>query len=260
GSFTVAAITVFIALLNHPDIKTRDISSLRKAFSGGAPVSPAIVEHFQEVTGVYIHNIYGLTETTSPSHAVPLGGHAPVDTDSGALSVGVPIPNTICRVVDVATGQDLPPGEVGELITRGPEVVAGYWEKPEETAYAIRDGYLYTGDVARMDAEGWFYLVDRKKDMIIAAGYKVWPREVEDVLYTHPAVREAAVVGVKNAYRGETVKAVISLKPGRQATPAEIADYCRSRMAAYKYPRIVAIVDDLPKTPTGKILRRELRS
>jgi long-chain acyl-CoA synthetase len=261
GSFTVAAITVFIALLNHPDIKTRDLSSLKKAFSGGAPVSPAIVEHFQELTGVYIHNIYGLTETTSPSHAVPLGGHAPVDTDSGALSVGVPIPNTICRVLDVATGQDLPPGEVGELITKGPEVVAGYWEKPEETANAIRDGYLYTGDVARMDEEGWFYLVDRKKDMIIASGFKVWPREVEDVLYQHPAVREAGVVGVPDAYRGETVVAYVALKSGFEGkvTPGELIEFCKQRMANYKYPRHIEILEELPKTPTGKFLRRELR-
>ena len=261
GSFTVAAITVFIALLNHPDLKTRDLSSLRKAFSGGAPVSPAIVEHFQELTGVYIHNIYGLTETTSPSHAVPLGGHAPVDTDSGALSVGVPIPNTICRVLDVATGQDLPPGEVGELITKGPEVVAGYWEKPEETANAIRDGYLYTGDVARMDEEGWFYLVDRKKDMIIASGFKVWPREVEDVLYQHPAVREAGVVGVPDAYRGETVVAYVALKSGFEGkvTPEELIHFCKQRMANYKYPRHIEILEELPKTPTGKFLRRELR-
>ena len=261
GSFTVAAITVFIALLNHPDLKTRDLSSLRKAFSGGAPVSPAIVEHFQELTGVYIHNIYGLTETTSPSHAVPLGAHAPVDTDSGALSVGVPIPNTICRVLDVATGQDLPPGEVGELITKGPEVVAGYWEKPEETANAIRDGYLYTGDVARMGEEGWFYLVDRKKDMIIASGFKVWPREVEDVLYQHPAVREAGVVGVPDAYRGETVVAYVALKSGFEGkvTPEELIDFCKQRMANYKYPRHIEILEELPKTPTGKFLRRDLR-
>ena len=261
GSFTVAAITVFIALLNHPDIKTRSLSSLSKAFSGGAPVSPAIVEQFQKVTGVYIHNIYGLTETTSPSHAVPLGGHAPVDTDSGALSVGVPIPNTICRVVDVATGQDLPPGEVGELITKGPEVVVGYWEKPEETAYAIRDGYLYTGDVARMDTEGWFYLVDRKKDMIIASGYKVWPREVEDVLYQHAAVREAGVVGAPDAYRGETVIAYVALKSGFEGkvTPEELIEFCKQRMANYKYPRQIEIMEELPKTPTGKFLRRELR-
>jgi long-chain acyl-CoA synthetase len=261
GSFTVAAITVFIALLNHPDIKTRNLSSLSKAFSGGAPVSPAIVEQFQEVAGVYIHNIYGLTETTSPSHAVPLGARAPVDTDSGALAVGVPIPNTTCRVVDVATGQDLPPGEVGELITKGPEVVAGYWEKPEETAYAIRDGYLYTGDVARMDAEGWFYLVDRKKDMIIASGYKVWPREVEDVLYQHPAVREAGVVGAPDAYRGETVIAYVALKSGFEGkvTPEELSEFCKQRMANYKYPRQIEIMEELPKTPTGKFLRRELR-
>ena len=261
GSFTVAAITVFIALLNHPDIRTRNLSSLVKAYSGGAPVSPAIVERFQEATGVYIHNIYGLTETTSPSHAVPLGGHAPVDADSGALSVGIPIPNTICRVVDVDTGQDLPPGEVGELITKGPEVVAGYWEKPEETAYAIRDGYLYTGDVARMDAEGWFYLVDRKKDMIIASGYKVWPREVEDVLYQHPAVREAGVVGAPDAYRGETVIAYVALKSGFEGkvTPEELIEFCKQRMANYKYPRQIEIMEELPKTPTGKFLRRELR-
>ena len=261
GSFTVAAITVFIALLNHPDLKTRDLSSLNKAFSGGAPVSPAIVEQFQEATGTYIHNIYGLTETTSPSHATPLGGRAPVDTDSGALSVGVPIPNTICRILDVNTGQDLPPGEVGELITKGPEVVAGYWEKPEETANAIRDGYLYTGDVARMDEDGWFYLVDRKKDMIIASGYKVWPREVEDVLYQHPAVREAGVVGAPDPYRGETVVAYVALKSGFEGkvTPAELIEFCKQRMANYKYPRQIEIMDELPKTTTGKFLRRELR-
>src|SRR3989440_1424639 len=261
GSFTVAAITVFIALLNHPDIKTRNLSSLSKAFSGGAPVSPAIVEQFQEVAGVYIHNIYGLTETTSPSHAVPLGARAPVDPDSGALSVGLPIPNTVCRVVDVATGEDLPVGEVGELITKGPEVVAGYWQKPEETANAIRDGYLYTGDVAKMDEEGWFYIVDRKKDMIIVSGYKVWPRDVEDTLYQHPAVREAAVVGVPDAYRGETVVAYVALKSGFEGkvTPEELIEFCKERMANYKYPRHIEILEELPKTPTGKFLRRELR-
>lgn len=261
GSFTVAAITVFIALLNHPDIKTRSLASLKKAYSGGAPVSPAIVENFQKATGTYIHNIYGLTETTSPSHAVPIGGLAPVDPDSGALSVGVPIPNTICRVVDVATGEDIPVGEVGELITKGPEIVAGYWEKPEETAYAIRDGYLYTGDVAKMDEEGWFYLVDRKKDMIIASGYKVWPREVEDILYQHPAVREAGVVGAQDPYRGETVIAYVALKSEfeGQVTPEELIEFCKQRMANYKYPRHIEIMEELPKTTTGKFLRRELR-
>ena len=261
GSFTVAAITVFIALLNHPDIKMRNLSSMKKIYSGGAPVSPAIVENFQEITGAYIHNIYGLTETTSPSHATPLGGRAPVDPDSGALAVGVPIPNTICRVVDVTTGEDLPVGEVGELITKGPEVVAGYWQKPEETANAIRDGYLYTGDVAKMDEEGWFYIVDRKKDMIIVSGYKVWPRDVEDTLYQHPAVREAAVIGVADAYRGETVKAYVALKSGYEGKvkPEELIEFCKERMANYKYPRHIEFLDEVPKTVTGKFLRRELR-
>ena len=261
GTFVVASITVFIALMNHPDIKTRNLSSMKKLFSGGAPVSPAIVENFQAVTGTYIHNIYGMTETSSPSHATPMGGRAPVDSDSGALAVGLPIPNTICKIVDVATGVELPPGEVGELITKGPEVVAGYWEKPEETANAIRDGYLYTGDVARMDADGWFYIVDRKKDMIIVSGYKVWPRDVEDVLYQHPGVREAAVVGVPDQYRGETVRAYVALKSGFEGkvTPEELMEFCKERMANYKYPRQVEIMDELPKTTTGKYLRRELR-
>jgi long-chain acyl-CoA synthetase len=261
GSFTVAAITVYIALLNHTDIRTRNLSSFRKAYSGGAPVSPAIVENFEKITGAYIHNVYGLTETTSPSHAVPWGVRAPVDPDSGALSVGVPVPNTTCRVVDVATGLDLPPGKVGELLTRGPEVVPGYWEKPEETAHAIRDGYFYTGDVAKMDAEGWFYLVDRKKDMIIASGYKVWPREVEDVLYQHPAVREAGVVGMPDPYRGETVAAYVALKNGFEGkvTPEELIEFCKQRLANYKYPRHIEIMEELPKTPSGKFLRRELR-
>ena len=261
GSFTVASITAFIALLSHPDLRTRDLSSMKKIYSGGAPIAPSTVENFEAATGVYIHNVYGLTETTSPSHATPMGERAPVDPDSGALSVGVPIPNTICRILDVETGQDVPPGEVGELVTRGPEVVAGYWQKPEETANAIRDGYLYTGDVAKMDEEGWFYIVDRKKDMIIASGYKVWPREVEDVLYQHQAVREAAVVGVPDTYRGETVVAFVALKSDfeEKVTTSELIEFCKQRMANYKYPRYIEIMDDLPKTPTGKFLRRELR-
>ncbi len=261
ATMTVASITVFIALMNHPDIKTRDLSSLKKACSGGAPVSPSIVEHFQAVTGTYIHNVYGLTETTSPSHMTPLGEHAPTDTESGALSVGVPTPNTICKIVDVATGAELPLGEIGELITKGPEVVAGYWNKPEETAFAIRDGYLFTGDVAKMDDEGWFYIVDRKKDMIIVAGYKVWPRDVEDVLYQHPAVHEAAVIGIPDEYRGETVKAFVALKSDHEGhvTAEELIAFCKDRMANYKYPRFIEFLQEVPKTTTGKFLRRELR-
>ena len=258
-TFTVAAITAFMSMMEHPDMGRRDLSALRIVYSGGAPVAPATVARFEELTGAYIHNIYGLTETTSPSHGVPLGARAPVDEDSGALSVGVPTPGTEVRIVDTETGVDVPVGSVGELWTRGPEVVPGYWQRPDATAESFTDGYLHTGDVGKMDERGWFYLVDRAKDMISAAGYKVWPREVEDYLYQHPAVREAAVVGVPDAYRGETVKAFVSLKSGSSATPDEIVAFCRDRMAAYKYPRQVEILDEVPKTATGKFLRRELR-
>jgi long-chain acyl-CoA synthetase len=258
-TFTVGAITAFIALLNAPGAARDDWSSMRTVYSGGAPISPSTARSFLEATGVYIHNIYGLTETTSPSHAVPLGSEAPVDPRSGALSVGVPVPGTVVRIAD-EDGADLPVGEVGEIVTSGPQVVAGYWGKPDETAHAIPDGRLHTGDVGFMDAEGWFYIVDRKKDLINASGYKVWPREVEDVLYEHAAVREAAVVGVPDEYRGETVKAFVSLRPGADVTPAELIAFAKERMAAYKYPRSIVVVDELPKTVTGKILRRELRT
>jgi long-chain acyl-CoA synthetase len=190
---------------------------------------------------------------------VPFARRAPVDEASGALSVGVPVFNTVVRVVD-EHGRELPPGDVGEFLTRGPEVVPGYWEKPEETVYALPGGELRTGDVGFMDEQGWYYVVDRAKDQINVAGYKVWPREVEDVLYGHPAIREAAVIGIPDPYRGETVKAFVSLKPGRAAGEEELIAFCKERMAAYKYPRAVELVDDLPKTVTGKILRRELRA
>jgi long-chain acyl-CoA synthetase len=258
-TFTVGAITVFIALMNDPSCPGRALSSLTKVYSGGAPIAPTMVERFEKEVGPYIHNIYGLTETTSPSHGVPMGKRSPVDPTSGALSVGVPIFNTVVRVID-DDGNDVPTGEIGEFVTSGPQVVVGYWNKPDETAHALPGGDLHTGDVGFMDADGWYYVVDRKKDMIIASGYKVWPREVEDILYQHPAVREAAVVGVPDEYRGETVKAFVSLRPGESATETELIAFCKERMSAYKYPRSVEMVDELPKTVTGKILRRELRA
>jgi long-chain acyl-CoA synthetase len=257
-TFTTGAITVFIALMDAPEAGERDTSSLRAIVSGGAPIAPATVEAFEERLGTYIHNIYGLTETTSPSHCVPMGTRAPVDPTSGALSVGVPVYGTVVRVVG-EDGRELPAGEVGEIVTSGPQVVPGYWGRPEESERAIPGGALHTGDVGFMDADGWFYVVDRKKDQINAAGYKVWPREVEDVLYGHPAVREAAVVGVPDAYRGETVKAFVSLRPGERVDADELIAFCRERMAAYKYPRVVELVDDLPRTASGKVLRRVLR-
>ena len=259
---TVGAITVFIALMSHPDIKTRDLSSFVKAYSGGAPVSEAVVEQFKKLTGLYIYNVYGMTEVNSPSHIVPWGKKAPVDEESGALSVGVPLPNCVVKIMDLEEGtRELAPGEVGEIVDFGPIVIPGYWQKPEETQHAIRDGWLYTGDVGKMDEDGWFYVVDRKKDLIVASGYKVWPRDVEDVIYQHPAVKETAVVGEPDPYRGETVKAFVALKEGMEGTvtPEEITFFCKARMAAYKYPRKVEIVAEIPKTLTGKFLRRSLR-
>jgi long-chain acyl-CoA synthetase len=203
-----------------------------------------------------------MTETNSPSHIVPLGEEAPVDTESGALSVGLPVPNSVSKIVDLEDrSREMAPGEVGEIVNRGPMIIPGYWNKPEETAYAIEDGWLFTGDVGKMDEQGWFYVVDRKKDLIIASGYKVWPRDVEDVLYQHPAVREAAVIGVSDSYRGETVKAFVALKEGLEGsvTADDIISFCKSRMAAYKYPRQVEFVTAIPKTLTGKFLRKDLR-
>ena len=258
ASYTAGAITAFIALMNDSAVEPYDLSTLQKIHSGGAPNPPAALAEFESKYGVYLHGAYGLTEASSATHYVPFGARAPVDPESGASSIGVPVCGIDAHIID-ADGNELPPGEVGEIAIRSPGVVPGYWNKPEETAQAIRNGELRTGDVGFMDAEGWFYVVDRMKDMIIASGFKVWPREVEDVLYAHPAVREAAVVGVGDAYRGETVKAFVSLKPGEACTSTELIDHCRGHLAAYKRPSEVAILEELPKNPGGKILRRELR-
>jgi long-chain acyl-CoA synthetase len=259
-TMTVASITVFLALMNHPGAAPDALRSLTKAFSGGAPVAPSIVERFEAQFGVYIHNIYGLTETASPTHAVPLGARAPVDPISGALSVGVPVPGCDVRLLDLEDPRrDAAPGEAGELADRGPMIFTGYWNKPEATASAFRDGYFVTGDVAMRNDDDYYFIVDRKKDMINVSGYKVWPREVEDTLYQHAAVREAAVIGVPDDYRGETVKAFVALKPGAHASADELIEFCKAKIAAYKYPRLLEIVDEVPKTATGKFLRRVLR-
>jgi long-chain acyl-CoA synthetase len=257
-AFTIGAITAFSALLNAPGFTKEAFESFTSIYSGGAAISPAAERGFLEATGTQVHNAYGLTETTSPMTVTPFGSPSPVDPNSGALSVGVPAPNTIVRIQG-DDGTDLPLGEVGEIVAEGPQVVAGYWRKPEETAAGLPGGALKSGDVGFMDPQGWVFIVDRKKDMINASGYKVWPREVEDVLAEHPAVRESAVVGVPDERRGETVKAFVSLRPGASVTEEELIAHCRERMAAYKYPRSVVLLDELPKTVTGKILRRELR-
>lgn len=255
---TIGAVTAFNALLNHPDFTREAFSSLQSVYSGGAPISPTAAARFYEATGHRLHNAYGLTETTSPMTVSPFQADIPVDPESGALSVGLPAPSTVVRIVGEDQA-DLPLGEIGEIVAEGPQVVAGYWGKPAETAADIPDGRLHSGDVGFMNAGGWVFIVDRKKDMINASGYKVWPREVEDVLAEHPAVREAAVVGVPHEVRGETVRAFVSLLPGAAAAESELIAHCKERMAAYKYPRELVIVDELPKTVTGKILRRALR-
>jgi long-chain acyl-CoA synthetase len=259
-TMTIASITAFMAMMNAPGSEDGDLSSLVKCYSGGAPIPPSVAEQFEEKFGIYIHNAYGLTESNSPTHFVPWGTHAPVDEESGALSVGVPVPNCEARLVDVEDpSEEVPVGQSGEFAAKGPMIFKGYWNKPEETEEAFHDGYFLTGDVAVMDEDGWFYIVDRKKDMINVSGYKVWPREVEDTLYEHPQVMEAAAVGVPDEYRGETVQAFVALKEGDSATEEELIAFCKERMADYKYPRKVELLEELPKTATGKFLRRELR-
>jgi long-chain acyl-CoA synthetase len=256
-TFTVGALTAFIALLESGATRS-DLASLTTIACGGAPVASGVIERFHARFGTYLHNVYGMTETTSPVLGVPLGGVAPVDPQTAALSVGKPMLGADVVVLD-DDGARLPPGQLGELAVSGEQVVPGYWRQPEQTGAALRDGRLLTGDVGYVDEDGWFYLVDRKKDMIVSSGYKVWPREVEDVLYTHVAVREAAVVGQPDAYRGETVKAFVSLRDGYTVDAEALIAFCRERMAAYKYPRTIEFVDDIPKTATGKVMRRALR-
>lgn len=257
-TFTVGATTIFIAFLESSIFADVDISSLTKIICGGAPIPPSIVERYEAATGVYLHNGYGLTESTSPTFGTPLGARSPVNPQSGSLALGVPIPDTECVLLD-DSGEVVGVGEPGEIVVRGPHVMTGYWNNPGETDVALSDGWLKTGDVATMDADGWFYLVDRKKDQINAAGFKVWPQEVEEVLYEHAAVREVGVVGVPDDYRGETVKAFVSLREGASISAEELIAFTRERLAAYKVPRRIEFLDDLPKTVTGKITRRSLR-
>lgn len=257
-SFTVLPSTAIRALLDCGALLSSDISSLTKLYSGGAPIPARLADEWRAVTGQTLYSIYGLTETTSPSHAAPFGQPVRTDDESGMLSVGVPVQGAECKVVS-ESGDDVPHGSLGEIWIKGPMVVPGYWNNPDATASALADGYLHTGDVGKRDDDGWFYVVDRIKDMINASGFKVWPREVEDLLLSHPAVAEAAVVGVPDPYRGETVKAFVRLREGEGVSEVDIISWARQNMAAYKYPRVVEIVSELPMTASGKVLRRALR-
>jgi len=256
--FTGGAITAFNALMNAPGVSAEDFTSFDGLMSGGAPIAPALADAVEAKLGQTVFPAYGMTETTSPTHIGPKQHRPPVDPTSGAMAIGIPIQDTEAMIVG-DDGQPVPVGEVGEVWMRGPQIMAGYWNKPEQTAEALVDGWMRSGDVGFMDEAGWFYLVDRKKDMISASGFKVWPREVEDVLIAHPAVREAAVVGEPDPYRGETVKAFVSYAPGMEASAEDIIAFCRERLAAYKVPRRIEVLAELPKTLTGKIQRVELR-
>lgn len=254
--------TVYTAMLAHPAVTADHFASFKRMMSGGAPLPEGLVNKFEEKTGLYIGQGYGLTETCAQVAIVPTGLRAPVDTDSGNLACGLPQPDTMIRILD-DSGEPLGPNDIGEIAIAGPEVVSSYINNEKATAEQIPGGELRTGDVGYMDAAGWLYVVDRKKDMINASGFKVWPREVEDVLYTHPAVQEAAVVGIPDEYRGENVAAFVTLASapeGESATVDDIISFCRQRLASYKAPHQVTIIDELPKTSSGKILRRTIRA
>ncbi|MGZ0086638.1 long-chain-fatty-acid--CoA ligase [Caldibacillus thermoamylovorans] len=245
--------TMYIALLNDPDLPKYDLSSINVCISGSAPLPVEVQEQFERATGGKLIEGYGLTEASPVTHSNFLW-----DGERVKGSIGVPWPDTEAKIISLETGEEVPPGEIGELVVRGPQVMKGYWNQPEETAQVLRDGWLYTGDIGYMDERGYFYIVDRKKDIIIASGYNIYPREVEEALYQHPKVQEAAVIGVPDPYRGETVKAFVVFKAGETCSEQELDAFMRERLAAYKVPRLYEFRSELPKTAVGKILRRTL--
>ena len=247
--------SVYISLLQQKNLADYDLRSIQICVSGSAPLPREIFRKFQETTGAAILEGYGLTEASPITHCNPLGtqGQRP-------NSIGMPVPGTDARIVDMEGGSlTLPPGKMGELIVQGPQVMHGYWRRPDESASALRNGWLYTGDLATMDEDGYFYIVDRKKDMVIVGGYNVYPREVDEVLLEHPKVLEAVSVGITDDVRGEILKAFVVRRPGEELTKAEVIAWCRQKLAGYKVPRLVEFRDELPKTIVGKVLRRALR-
>jgi long-chain acyl-CoA synthetase len=244
--------TLYMALHSYPDMEEYGLDEVLLYTSGGAGVPVGLLNSFKRRTGRDIWEGYGLSEGAPVSFNTYLKG-------SVGGSIGVPIPGTDVKIVDTGTGErEMPFGEPGELAVKGPQVMKGYWQMPEETAKTLRDDWLYTGDIARMDEEGYLYIVDRKKDMINASGFKVYPREVEEVLYQHEEVVEAVAVGVPDEYRGETVKAFVVRKPGSTVTEEELVSYCKENLAPYKVPKLLEFRDDLPKSAVGKLLRRVL--
>jgi long-chain acyl-CoA synthetase len=253
-TFLPAVPTIFVGLLADPEFRKLDFSSLKGFFSGAAPLAAATINDLKELTGATMCEVYGATETAPVATVTPWGGTIKPGT------VGVPVPDTDVKIVDVADpGKTLGIGEAGEIAIKGPQIMMGYYKKPEETKHALKDGWFFTGDIGKFDEDGYLSVVDRKKDMIIAGGYNIYPADVEAVLYEHPKVQEAAVIGVPDERRGETVKAFVVLKQGQTAEEEEIIAFCRERMAAYRVPRIIEFREDLPKSMVGKVLRRELR-
>ena len=243
--------TMYGALLHHPDRANYDVTSLRACVSGGSSMPVEVMRGFEEAFGCKVLEGYGLSETS------PVASFNHPDRERKPGSIGTPIEGVQMKVVDEA-GEDVPTGEIGEILIKGHNVMKGYWKQPEATAEAIKDGWFASGDMARVDEDGYFFIVDRKKELIIRGGYNVYPREVEEVLYEHPAVREAAVVGVPHDELGEEVGAAVALKEGAEVDPEELKAFVKEQLAGYKYPRKIWFVDDLPKGPTGKILKREI--
>jgi long-chain acyl-CoA synthetase len=244
--------TMYVAINNHPDTSKYNLRNIRVCNSGGAPLPLEVARQFEQITGGRLVEGYGLSETSPVTHSNPIFG------ERREGSIGLPLPNTDAAVVDPVTHAPLRVGDIGELAVRGPQVMRGYWQMEDETKKVLEDGWLFTGDMAKMDSDGYFYIVDRKKDMIIAGGFNIYPREMEEVLYKHPKVKEAAVIGVQNSYWGETVKAFIVLREGEAATEEEIIEYCKQEMARYKVPKLVEFRKELPKSLIGKVLRRVL--
>jgi len=245
--------TMYVAVNNAVAKGGHDLSSIKACLSGAAPLPMEVAERFERFSGGRLVEGYGLSESSPVAIANPIYGKRKAGT------IGMPLPDTLARVADPADpSRTLPVGEAGELALRGPQVMLGYWNRPDESAQVLRDGWLLTGDMAVMDEEGYFSIVDRKKDLIISGGYNIYPREVEEVLYEHPKVQEVCVAGVPDPYRGETVKAFVVLRQGERVTADELRDLAKSKLAAYKVPRVVEFRDELPKTLVGKVLRRAL--
>lgn len=245
--------TMYVAINNDPDVQKYDLSSIKVCISGAAPLPVEVQKQFEALTGGRLREGYGLTETSPVTHCNPIYG------SNKAGSIGVPFPGTVAKIVDIDDpSKEMPVGERGQLAVKGPQVMRGYLNRDEETAAIFHDGYILTGDIAMMDEDGYFYIVDRKKDMVIAGGYNIFPREIEEVLYGHEKIREVCVAGVPHGYRGETIKAYIVLKDGVTMTEEEVIEYCKANLAKYKVPKIVEFREELPKTMVGKILRRML--